>query len=104
MKINFSPVAISDLNKILEYYSETLQSISSGVRIVRSIQKSCSNLKNFPNLGKKIEGFNDLFCNYRFLIVDSYCIVYKIDVNNIFIETIIDTRRDYMKVLLSLTE
>ena len=104
MKINYSPVAINDLRTILEYHSETLQSLSSGVRIVRSLQESCSNLKDFPNLGKALEGFSDLFCNYRFLIVDNYCIVYKVDDDIIYIETIVDTRRDYMKVLLSLTE
>lgn len=99
MKINYSPVAIRDMQAILDYYANVTHSAETGVKIVRSIQKSCTNLKNFPQLGKLIGGFDGLFCNYRFLIVDRYCVVYKLGANDIYIETIIDARRDFMVVL-----
>lgn len=99
MKVKFSTLSLKKLSEIDEYISVSLNNPKAAINILREVKSKASLLCDFPELGKKLDVLDGLFFNYRFLPVDKYIVVYKIEEDNILIETIIDSRTNEFQLL-----
>ena len=101
MKLNYTPEAISDIQEIKRYVTNTLHSPTAAMRISRAILAACSSLKSFPKMGVSIESKTGFETNLRMLPCENWIAVYRIEdePGMISVARIIDARQDYMRIL-----
>ena len=89
MKLRYTPAAIADLEEIKSYIADTLASIAA----------ACALLKDQPSLGPELRHKLHREIDERFLIHKKYMIVYEVT-DTVSILRVLDTRTDYLNVLL----
>ena len=91
-KILFSHLSSIDLEEIIEYYYQLNKNTAK--KYYNNILNNIKKLKRFPEIGRIVPEFEDLFYDkYREIIYDIFRIIYKIEKNEIKILRIIDSRR-----------
>jgi len=92
--LKFSEESKMDIDEIRRYISK--DGIDIANKQIRKMRAKAKTLRDFPNLGKKLEG-----TDYRFLVSAPYLIFYRVHERQMRVEVarILDGRRDYMKVL-----
>lgn len=101
MKLNYTPEAISDMQKIRYYIEHTLHNPTAAARISKAILDSCSSLKAFPEMGMSVKGKTGFDTDLRMLSCENWIAVYRIEPDSdvVSIARIIDGRQDYMRIL-----
>ena len=97
--IKLSPSAILDLVKIYNYYYEDLVNPTAARKILDRIITDYTALKENPNLGFSLKKKLLINCDYRALACKRYLIFYRYINNQILISRILDSKRDYLKIL-----
>ncbi len=100
-KIRYSPAALTDLEQIGDYISQTLKSPMAALNTVGKIQDSVDLLADMPMMGAQLRSIADMDSDYRFLVSGNYLAFYRVTDDNVFIERILYGRRDYLSVLFS---
>lgn len=103
MKVKYSAYAISCLENIADYISNKLLNPEAASKTIKKIKEKCDLLEDFPLLGKSLDEIDDLFCNYRYIVIEKYIVVYKIKENVVYIGFITDSRREYKNILKNIT-
>lgn len=98
-KINYSPLALNDLDEIWEYITEELMNPSAAENTVNGIMDAVEALADFPDAGARLVFDGDLDSGYRFVIYKNYMAFYHTQNNMIYVDRVIYGKRDYMKVL-----
>ena len=81
------------LNKHINFLSRA--SINAATKIKKNIKEYLIVLKHFPKIGKKLNFNNKLPLTYRKVVISKrYNLIYYIVKNNIYIETILDSRQN----------
>ena len=88
--------ALDDLNDIAEYIA--LSNIPAANKFVQKIFDKISRLENHPESGKRIQELINL--NYREVNVNPCRILYKADINKVYILHVMRQERDLRKFLL----
>jgi len=100
MKLRYTPAAMLDLQEIRDYICDVLLNPDAAQNVLANIATSCGKLKNQPYMGielrKKLNREIDGYC----LIAGKYIVIYDVD-DAISILRVLDTRTDYVKVLLA---
>jgi len=100
MKLRYTPAAMLDLQEIRDYICDVLLNPDAAQNVLANIAASCGKLKNQPYMGielrKKLNREIDGYC----LIAGKYIVIYDVD-DAISILRVLDTRTDYVKVLLA---
>lgn len=100
MKLRYTPAAILDLQEIRDYIRDVLLNPDAAQNMLKNIADSCSKLKNQPYMGfelrKKLGREIDGHC----IITGKYIVIYDVD-EAVSILRVLDTRTDYVKVLLA---
>ncbi|MDO4921393.1 MAG: type II toxin-antitoxin system RelE/ParE family toxin [Phascolarctobacterium sp.] len=99
-KINYSPEALQDLNDIGDYISLNLCNQQSAMKILTAILKDIDLLAVNPKLGAPLSSITELVSDYRFLISNKHIVFYRESNNNIFIDRILYSKRNYLSILL----
>lgn len=99
-KINYSPEALQDLNDIGDYISINLCNQQAALKILTAILKDIDLLAANPKLGAPLSSITELVSDYRFLISNKHIVFYREDNNNIFIDRILYSKRNYLSILL----
>lgn len=101
MKLNYTPEAISDLQKIRHYIQNTLHNPTAARRISKMILAACSSLKTFPKMGISIESITGFEPDLRMLTCENWIALYRVEDKSgmISVARIIDARLDYMRIL-----
>ena len=97
-KINYSPLAQSDLDEIFNYISDTLQNPSAAQNTISGIFDSHEILKDFSEVGTQLF-LGKTLTDYRFVRYNNYLSFYRIVDEDVFIDRILYGGRDYIKVL-----
>ena len=101
MKYNvfFTTDAEADLSDIYAYIKLS-DSISSAKYVIQSIRDKSSKLKDFPGRGHKLPEFVKIR-NYdnREIHFKPYRIIYEVDNSDVFVNCVLDSRRDLQEVL-----
>lgn len=98
-KINYSPLALNDLDEIWEYITEELMNPSAAENTVNEIMDAVETLADFPDAGARLVFDGDLDSGYRFVIYKNYMAFYHTQNDMIYVDRVIYGKRDYMKVL-----
>jgi addiction module RelE/StbE family toxin len=101
VKLNFSPEAENDLRQIKSYISNDLNNPEAAINIISGILGRCRELATFPNLGASLESIIKIETNYRYLISGNYTIFYRYKDTKIYIDRILYSRRNFIKILFS---
>lgn len=98
-KLHYSPASLNDLDEIFEYIKTDLCSFSSAQRIIGEILDSADGLIEFAEMGAPLSSVADVETDYRFLVCQNYLIFYRVNDTDIYIDRILYSRRDYLRML-----
>jgi plasmid stabilization system protein ParE len=98
-KLSISPEAKRDLEDIKTYITETLENPIAALHVVSRITASLKNLKDMPSIGPHLSPKVPFETNYRFLVCGSYIAFYRCEGKTVFIDRVLYSKRDYMKIL-----
>lgn len=100
--IRYSPRALKDLDQIWDYIELDLYNSSAAQNIVNGIIDKIESIALFPESGAKLEFENGLDSGYRYVVYKKYMVFYRTNTENIiFIDRVIYSGRDYMRLLFS---
>lgn len=77
--IQFTPLAFEDLDEIDSYITNTLSNEQAAERLIAEMEKSISQLRQFPRIGAEVEDAYLSAKGYRRLVVDNYLVFYLIN-------------------------
>lgn len=104
MNLRYTPSAILDLEEIRDYITHELQNPDAAKNTLLRIARDIGALKVQPRLGQTLKRKFGLDMNGYCIISGRQLVVYDIneEENMIEILCVIDTRTDYLRILLSL--
>lgn len=86
----FTAAASRDIENIIDYIADN-SSFDAAERLLKKINQKCSNLANFPNMGRRRD---ELSPSLRSLPVDDYLIFYRPIADGIEILRVVSGYRD----------
>jgi plasmid stabilization system protein ParE len=95
----FSPNAKQDLKDIQKYIREEPERPQTALNVVSKILDKAETLIQFPESGTPLASRVGFETNFRFLISGGYLIFYEYEKHRVFVDRIIHSRRDYLKIL-----
>lgn len=100
-RIRFTPLAFDDLNETDAYISETLCNEAAAQRLLKEMEESVNQLKQFPRIGSEVEDAYLASKGYRKLVVDNYLIFHLINEaqREVVIMRVIYGAREYRNLL-----
>jgi len=98
-KVIWSNLAKEDLKDIIEYIAE--KNLLNARNILKDIKKKTSNLYSFPIRGRIVPELKSQgIIQYRELIISPWRIIYKISEDNVYVLSVLDSRRNIEDILL----
>lgn len=91
--IIYLPVALADLQQIVDYITLELKSPQSAQNFISRFDDAIVNLEYFPSSGAAYRGSKGLENQYRFLVVDHYLVFYIVNISTVVIHRVIYARR-----------
>lgn len=98
-KIQYSPLALKDLDEIWDYITNELMNPSAAKNTVNGIIEMIDGLDSFPETGSTLLFDNGLDSGYRFINFKNYMAFYHIQAELIYVDRVMYGKRDYMKFL-----
>jgi addiction module RelE/StbE family toxin len=98
-KLSISPEAKNDLHDIKSYIGENLGNPQAAMNVVSKITKRIKELKQFPQIGRKLSSIVQIETQYRFLECGNYMVFYRHEEEEVFVDRILYGHRDYMRIL-----
>jgi plasmid stabilization system protein ParE len=98
-RLLISPEAREDLEGIKTYIRDELENPTAALNLVSRIIKSLKNLKDMPGIGPRLSSKVPFETDYRFLVCGNYLAFYRYEDKTIYVDRILDGRRDYVKIL-----
>ena len=83
----------------MEYVLEESCSSDIAGNVADNILNAVKKLEDFTELGVRLEEFAPFHSDYRMLVVDNYLVFYRVDDDEVFIDRILHSRRNYMRIL-----
>ena len=99
-KINYSKIALKDLEDIGDYIAKQLKSPKTALKTLIKIQEAIDKLYDFPYIGTPLSSIVKTDTDYRFIGSGNYLAFYRIVEKEVFIDRVLYNKRDYISVLL----
>lgn len=100
MKLRYTPAAILDLQEIRDYIQDVLMNPDAAQNVLRSIADACARLKDQPRMGIELRRKLNREIDGHCIIVGRYIVIYDVD-EAVSILRVLDTRTDYVRILLA---
>jgi toxin ParE1/3/4 len=98
-QVIWAKIAEIDLKEIIEFLS--VESPCNALKILKKIKDKASSLYTLPERGRIVPELQDQgISQYRELIISPWRLIYRIDRQEIYILSIIDSRRNVEDILL----
>lgn len=97
--LHISEEAQNDLIEIKAYIEEELLNPSAALATVSKITKSLLILRTYAKAGTPLSSIVDVESDYRFIVSGNYMSFYRSYGNEVYVDRILHSRRDYMRVL-----
>lgn len=94
IKVIWTKIAIKQRNEIFDYWNNRNKNNRYSKQLNLKIYRKIDQLKKFPNTGVEIENENA-----RVLHFENYSLIYRLNINKIFILAFWDTRQNPSKLL-----
>ena len=100
-RVRWSESAASDLEDLLNWI-ESDSGIDRAASVYRRLRKAASRLETTPQRGRRVPELLDLGVReYRELVVAPWRILYRVSKRDVFVEAVLDARRDLAELLLA---
>src|SRR6266568_170680 len=99
MKVVLLPATEGDLDDLFLDIKDELQNPIAARNVATKILQRAQMLANFPELGVNLANVDLRLGGYRYLLVDSYLVIYKITDEEVCIVRILYARSDYVQLL-----
>jgi len=97
--VRWSETSERDITDIIEYIAR--DSPPYAYQIFKGIKRKASSLYTFPNRGRIVPELQDQgITQYRELIVVPWRIIYRISERNVYVLSVLDSRRNVEDILL----
>ncbi|MDO5401017.1 MAG: type II toxin-antitoxin system RelE/ParE family toxin [Eubacteriales bacterium] len=100
MILRYTPAAIADLQETKTYISKVLHNPRAARRIALDVLNRCALLKEHPLLGMSLAAKTGEDTDLRYLLCEQHIAFYRVEGELILIARILDSRTDYMQLLL----
>ncbi|NQU63573.1 MAG: type II toxin-antitoxin system RelE/ParE family toxin [SAR324 cluster bacterium] len=98
-KVSWSATAKKDLRAIIEYIAK--DSPVNASNILSKIKKKCEDLYLLADRGRIVPELREFaILQYHELVIDPWRVIYKIDKRQVFVLSVIDSRRNVEDILL----
>jgi toxin ParE1/3/4 len=98
-QIVWAGVAENELREIIEYIA--IDNPSNALEILQRIKQRASSLHTFPERGRVVPELQDQgILIYRELVVPPWRIIYRISDKNVYVLSVLDSRRNVEDILL----
>lgn len=98
-KVEWAEIAENDLLKIIEYIAQN--SPKNALKILRKIKKQVAELNHSPDRCRIVPELSEHGINqYREMIISPWRIIFRISRSEIYVISVIDSRRNIEDVLL----
>ena len=98
-QVVWSNIAENDLKNIIEYIAD--DSPPDALTIFKSIKQKASSLNTFPERGRIVPELRDQgILQYREIVMSPWRILYRISEMNVFVLSVLDSRRNIEDILL----
>ena len=97
--VRFSPAFQQDLEDLWDHIALTYRNPDAADRIAGGILDAAERLADFPESGKRVFLPGGLDSGYRFLVFESWVVVYRIWRQEVQVARVIPAALDYMRVL-----
>lgn len=98
-RIHYSPEALNDLDEAWDYIFFDLCNPDAADRAVDQILCAVERLKDNDGIGISLSSHVDIDSEYRFLVVGSYLVFYRASNEDIYIDRVLYSKRDYLRIL-----
>lgn len=98
MKVVFSVAAEQDLDSLYSYISNELQNPIAARNLATKLLRRAQSLAAFPEMGAGLGSIDRRLDGYRYLLVDSYLVIYKV-ADRVSVVRILYARSDYVQML-----
>jgi len=99
-QVQWASVAQIDLKQFIDYI--TLEIPGNALQILAKIKRKASDLYTLPDRGRIVPELKEQGINfYREIIVPPWRIIYRISDSNVFVLSVIDSRRNVEDILLN---
>lgn len=100
MKLRYTPAAMLDLQEIRDDIQDVLMNPDAAANVISGIAASCARLKEQPFMGTELRKKFGRELEGWCILTGKYIVIYDVD-EAISVLRVLDTRTDYMRVLLS---
>lgn len=97
--LHISEEAQNDLLEIKRYISEELENPAAAHATISKITKKIRILEKYASAGAPLSSIAATKSDYRFLVSGNYLIFYRACGKDIYIDRILYSRRDYLRIL-----
>ena len=99
LKPVLSAEARRDIKNIQHYIAEEKESPQTALKVIEAILDRIEKLLSFPDTGTLLSPKVNFPTNYRYARAKAYLIFYRHENNQIFVDRIIHSKRDYITIL-----
>ena len=97
-RVEWTKAASADLEGIIQFIAK--DSAPSAAKVYQRIRKRANTLRTFPERGHVVPELAELdVVNYRELSIPPFRIVYRIEKSRVFVQAVLDGRRDLRQIL-----
>ena len=98
-QVGWSNIAANDLKSIIEYIAD--DSPSNALKTFKKIKQKASNHYLLPERGRIVPELQDQgILQYRELIISPWRLLYRISAKNVYVLSVLDSRRNIEDILL----
>jgi len=97
-KIRFTPLSKEDLVKTKKYLKEEFDETTAN-SVIKKLIDSIRRFEEFPLLGRPLANLIDIPTDYMYFVAEKNYVFYRLEDQSVKIIRILDTRRDYMRIL-----
>ncbi len=99
MKVVFLPAAEVDLSSLFLHIRDELHNEIAARNIATKILQRAQDLASFPEMGANLGNIDRKLDSYRYLSVDNYIIIYRLNYTELCVVRILYARSDYAQLL-----
>ncbi len=99
-KLQYSKESLRDLDRIYDYVEIELVNPEAAIRIVEAIFDRLEQLCQYPFMGAQLSSIANIESDYRFLTSGNYIAFYRVEGTFVYVDRILSSRSDYLRVLL----
>ena len=98
MRIEYSPIAVRDLERVWAEVFEASASEETATKYVDDLMNQISAKQDFPKSGAPLY-YEGLFTGFYFVTFKSYMAFYKVETDRMLVSRVVYGKSDYMRTI-----